>query len=105
MGCGVHNSRTRRRAQVQGLHRPRARAVLSPTGGGWSRLIARATDLGGALTDAVRAVARENPRLRDVIDRRDFNAAAAGLRVLDPLAPGPQGPLADPAHAQPRAAE
>ena len=35
------------------------------------------------LTDAVRAVARENPRLSGVIDVTDFNATAAGQRIVD----------------------
>ncbi len=47
-----------------------------------------ATGLGEFLTDAVRAVARENPALQGVIDVVDFNATAAGQRMLD------DGPLA-----------
>jgi len=39
--------------------------------------------LGQRLTDAVRAVARENPRLSGVIDITDFNATAAGQRIVD----------------------
>ena len=38
--------------------------------------------LGQYLTDAVRAVARENPRLSGVIDIADFNATAAGQRIV-----------------------
>lgn len=38
--------------------------------------------LGQYLTDAVRAVARENPRLSGVIDLVDFNATAAGQRIM-----------------------
>ncbi|MEJ5253649.1 MAG: class I SAM-dependent DNA methyltransferase, partial [Armatimonadota bacterium] len=38
--------------------------------------------LGQFLTDAVRAVARENPRLQGVIDIVDFNATAAGQRIV-----------------------
>ncbi|GIU81647.1 MAG: DNA methyltransferase [Pyrinomonadaceae bacterium] len=38
--------------------------------------------LGQFLTDAVRAVARENPRLSGVIDIVDFNATAAGQRII-----------------------
>lgn len=48
----------------------------------WGFLVSKATDLGNLLTDAVRAAARQNPRLADVIDRRDFNATAAGQRIL-----------------------
>lgn len=39
--------------------------------------------LGEHLTDAVRAVARENPRLQGVIDVTDFNAQAAGQPIVD----------------------
>ncbi len=38
--------------------------------------------LGQYLTDVVRAVARENPRLAGVIDTKDFNETAAGQRVV-----------------------
>ncbi len=40
-------------------------------------------NLGQKLTDAVRAVARENPRLSGVIDITDFNATTAGQRIVD----------------------
>jgi type I restriction enzyme M protein len=53
---------------------PKARwsylAQLSPVG------------LGEALTDAVRAVSRENPRLTGVIDVTDYNATTAGQRIV-----------------------
>jgi type I restriction enzyme M protein len=53
---------------------PKARwsylAQLSPVG------------LGEALTDAVRAVSRENPRLAGVIDVTDYNATTAGQRIV-----------------------
>lgn len=39
--------------------------------------------IGEHLTDAVRAVARENPRLSGVIDVTDFNATTAGQRIVD----------------------
>ena len=39
--------------------------------------------MGEHLTDAVRAVARENPRLQGVIDVVDFNATTAGQRIVD----------------------
>jgi type I restriction enzyme M protein len=45
-------------------------AQLSPVG------------LGEALTDAVRGVSRENPRLAGVIDVTDFNATTAGQRIV-----------------------
>ncbi|MEA2634310.1 MAG: type restriction enzyme protein [Chloroflexota bacterium] len=40
-------------------------------------------NLGEALTDAVRAVSRQNPRLQGVIDTVDFNASAAGQAIVD----------------------
>jgi type I restriction enzyme M protein len=54
----------------------------------WEAIRRVTTGLGQYLTDAVRAVARENPRLQGVIDVVDFNATAAGQRILDdePLA-------------------
>ncbi len=42
-----------------------------------------AQGLGQRLTDAVRAVAHENPRLSGVIDITDFNATTAGQRIVD----------------------
>jgi len=54
----------------------------------WEAIRRVTTSVGQYLTDAVRAVARENPRLQGVIDVVDFNATAAGQRILDdePLA-------------------
>jgi type I restriction enzyme M protein len=49
----------------------------------WPQLAVQTTDLGEALTAAVRAVARFNPRLQGVIDTVDFNATTAGQRILD----------------------
>lgn len=43
----------------------------------WESIRRQRADLGQYLTDAVRAVARENPRLSGVIDMVDFNATAA----------------------------
>ncbi len=48
----------------------------------WETIRKRRKDLGQHLTDAVRAVARENPRLQGVIDMVDFNATAAGQRIV-----------------------
>lgn len=48
----------------------------------WNSIRARTTGLGEYLTDAVRAVARENPKLQGVIDLVDFNATAAGQRIV-----------------------
>ncbi len=48
----------------------------------WERLARLTTRLGEALTDAVRAIAQHNPKLQGVIDTVDFNATAAGQRIL-----------------------
>ncbi|HOV91013.1 MAG TPA: N-6 DNA methylase [Syntrophorhabdaceae bacterium] len=48
----------------------------------WAEIVKQSTGLGEFLTDAVRAVARENPRLHGVIDIRDFNETAAGQRII-----------------------
>ena len=53
-----------------------------PAAARWPFLAKIPTGIGEKLTDAVRAVARENPRLAGVIDVTDFNAAAAGQRIL-----------------------
>ncbi|MCL6613536.1 MAG: type I restriction-modification system subunit M [Firmicutes bacterium] len=54
----------------------------------WEAIRQHTTGLGEYLTDVVRAVARENPKLQGVIDVVDFNATAAGQRIIDdaPLA-------------------
>jgi type I restriction enzyme M protein len=49
----------------------------------WATVAQKTTGLGEHLTDAVRAVVRENPRLSGVIDVTDFNATAAGQRIVD----------------------
>ena len=48
----------------------------------WRNLQRHTTGLGEYLTDAVRALARENPKLQGVIDIVDFNATAAGQPIL-----------------------
>ncbi|PWH20693.1 MAG: DNA methyltransferase [Ardenticatenia bacterium] len=48
----------------------------------WSAIARQTVRLGEYLTDAVRAVARHNPKLQGVIDTIDFNATAAGQRIL-----------------------
>jgi len=49
----------------------------------WPTIVAKTAGLGEYLTDAVRAVARENPKLQGVIDLVDFNATTAGQRIAD----------------------
>jgi type I restriction enzyme M protein len=53
-----------------------------PSNARWPNVARQTTNLGEYLTDAVRAVARENPKLSGVIDVRDFNETAAGQRIL-----------------------
>ena len=48
----------------------------------WKRIAVQTTHVGEYLTDAVRAIARENPKLQGVIDIVDFNATAAGQRII-----------------------
>ena len=49
----------------------------------WSSIVEKSTGLGELLTDAVRAIARENPRLSGVIDVTEFNVTTAGQRIVD----------------------
>jgi len=53
-----------------------------PEAARWPSISAKTVGLGEHLTDAMRAVARENPRLAGVIDATDFNATTSGQRVL-----------------------
>lgn len=48
----------------------------------WPNIAKRTTGLGEYLTEAVRSVARENPKLHGVIDVVDFNATVAGQPIL-----------------------
>ena len=49
----------------------------------WEFIGRQTTRLGEILTDAVRSIARQNPRLQGVIDIVDFNATAAGQPIVD----------------------
>jgi type I restriction enzyme M protein len=49
----------------------------------WDQVRRSPVELGQRLTDAMRSIARENPKLQGVIDRRDFNATEAGQRLLE----------------------
>jgi len=53
-----------------------------PLAARWQHLSKLTTSLGEGLTDAVRAISRENPRLAGVIDVVDFNATQAGQRIV-----------------------
>ncbi|HRR90780.1 MAG TPA: class I SAM-dependent DNA methyltransferase [bacterium] len=48
----------------------------------WEEIAKRTTNVGEYLTDAVRTISRENPKLQGVIDTVDFNATAAGQRII-----------------------
>jgi len=48
----------------------------------WDEISRQTTSVGEHLTDAVRSIARENPRLQGVVDIVDFNATTAGQRVI-----------------------
>jgi type I restriction enzyme M protein len=48
----------------------------------WPHLNRITTGLGEALTNAVRSVSRENPKLSGVIDVTDFNATTSGQRIV-----------------------
>jgi len=53
-----------------------------PENSHWEKIRSQSSKLGEFLTDAVRAIARENPKLQGVIDVIDFNATAAGQRII-----------------------
>lgn len=71
-------SAARLAAQDHGLVR-----VYLPPEARWPALATQTTSVGQFLTDAVRAVARENPKLAFLKDVQDFNATASGQRILD----------------------
>ena len=48
----------------------------------WKSISIQTTNVGEYLTDAVRSITRENPKLQGVIDIVDFNATAAGQRTI-----------------------
>ena len=48
----------------------------------WEEIARQTTNVGEYLTDAVRTIARENPKLQGVVDIVDFNATAAGQRII-----------------------
>lgn len=75
---------------VEDAHRckqPLVRFYIPPDAR-WEAIRQKTTGLGQYLTTVMRAVARENPELQGVIDMVDFNATAAGQRIIDdpPLA-------------------
>lgn len=53
-----------------------------PENARWTAIMKQSAKIGEFLTDAVRGIARENPKLQGVIDIVDFNATTAGQRVI-----------------------
>jgi type I restriction enzyme M protein len=49
----------------------------------WPKVRKQTTGLGQRLTDAMREIARENPKLDGVINVVDFNATTQGQRIID----------------------
>ena len=49
----------------------------------WKNIRAQSVGIGEYLTDAVREVAKENPKLEGVINIVDFNASVSGQRIID----------------------
>jgi len=69
---------------VEEMHRrgePLVRFYIPPEAR-WETIRRKTTGLGELLTDAVRAVARWNPKLQGVIDIVDFNATVSGQRIV-----------------------
>lgn len=48
----------------------------------WSSIFLQSSKQGEFLTDAVRAIARENPKLQGVVDVADFNTTISGQRLI-----------------------
>ena len=48
----------------------------------WDKISQKTTGLGEFITDTMRSIARENPKLQGAIDIVDFNATAAGQRII-----------------------
>ena len=53
-----------------------------PQNARWEVVASYTTNVGEHLTNTVRAIARENPKLQGVVDTVDFNATASGQRIL-----------------------
>jgi len=54
-----------------------------PKNARWEAVAKLTTNVGEYLTNAVRSIARENPKLQGVVDTVDFNATASGQRILE----------------------
>ena len=53
-----------------------------PKNARWEAITKHTTNLGEHLTNAVRSIARENPKLQGVVDTVDFNATTSGQRII-----------------------
>jgi type I restriction enzyme M protein len=53
-----------------------------PSASRWESILKQTKNIGEYLTSAVRSIAKENPKLQGVIDIVDFNATAAGQRII-----------------------
>lgn len=53
-----------------------------PDNAKWENIVKQTKNIGEYLTDAVRAIAKQNEELQGVIDIVDFNATAAGERII-----------------------
>jgi len=49
----------------------------------WQQIRKQTTKIGEKLTDAIRAIAKENPKLQGVVNIVDFNATVSGQRIID----------------------
>jgi len=54
-----------------------------PKQAAWQQIRKQTTKIGEKLTDAIRTIAKENPKLQGVIDIVDFNATVSGQRIID----------------------
>jgi len=56
--------------------------IYLPKEARWENIAKQTTNVGEYLTDSVRDISKENPKLLGVIDIVDFNATAAGQRII-----------------------
>jgi len=49
----------------------------------WSEIRKQTNKIGGKLTDVIRAIAKENPKLQGVVNIVDFNATVSEQRIID----------------------
>ena len=54
-----------------------------PRSSTWSEIRKKTKNIGEELTNAIRVIAKENPKLQGVIDIVDFNAKVSGQRIID----------------------